>query len=342
MHNRPQVQPEDFFTLKGTTEELAFLLQYAILAPSSHNTQPWKFYIRGVTLEVWADASRRLPASDVNGRQMFISVGCALENLLLAADYYGWPVTTDLFPDPSETHLVARLVFKESPYLTKDIDHFPHLFYAIPERHNNRNPYEVTPVPEEFLDACKKLEAEDLRLFFITDETQKEKSTDIVGKATHAAFSDRGFRQELSSWMRPSLRKYKDGIPGYNIGVPWLLSFLMPFMIRFFPIRRAQRKMVEAWCRATPVFGVIATATDEPADWTRAGQVYERIALMATARRLKTAVLAAPIQIGNYFKELMQLLGTHMRPQVFFRLGYTSKVPKSSPRRSVAETFIKT
>jgi hypothetical protein len=43
--------------------------------------------------------------------------------------------------------------------------------------------------------------------------------------------------------------------------------------------------------------------------------------------------MAAAIQIGEFYTELQQVLGTkHMRPQFFSRLGYAKNATKHSPR----------
>jgi len=168
----------------------------------------------------------------------------------------------------------------------------------------------------------------------ITDPEAKKKMVKIVGDATEAAFADPGFKEELSRWIKPSLPKYKDGIPGYTIGVPWIFSFMIPFAISRFA---ALQKSIYA----TAVFGVICSETDDAADWVGAGQLYERIALMAEAAGLKTAVLAAPIQIDNFYQKLQDVLETIFRPQVFFRLGYCQKIPVFSPRRDTHEVMIK-
>ena len=40
---------------------LRMAVEHAILAPSSHNTQPWRFQIRDDVLELFADRMRALP-----------------------------------------------------------------------------------------------------------------------------------------------------------------------------------------------------------------------------------------------------------------------------------------
>jgi Putative TM nitroreductase len=71
-----------------SAEKLRFLVQYAILAPSSHNTQPWLFKIRGDVLELYADRTRALPIVDPANRALTISCGAALFHLRIALRHF--------------------------------------------------------------------------------------------------------------------------------------------------------------------------------------------------------------------------------------------------------------
>ena len=84
-----KIRAEDFFLNERPEDQLRFLLRYAILAPSSHNTQPWLFDVRDSEFELWVDMSRALPHSDPTGREMYLSLGCCLGNFLLAAESFG-------------------------------------------------------------------------------------------------------------------------------------------------------------------------------------------------------------------------------------------------------------
>ena len=61
------------------------LVRYATLAPSSHNTQCWKFAVEGKGITILPDLSRRCPVVDPDDHHLYVSLGCAAENLVLAA-----------------------------------------------------------------------------------------------------------------------------------------------------------------------------------------------------------------------------------------------------------------
>src|SRR5579859_6334017 len=62
------------------TALLRDLVRYATLAPSSHNTQCWKFKLGDDHIAISPDYSRRCPAVDPDDHHLFVSLGCAAEN----------------------------------------------------------------------------------------------------------------------------------------------------------------------------------------------------------------------------------------------------------------------
>lgn len=63
----------------------ADLIRYATLAANGHNTQPWRFRVTREGIAVLPDFSRRTPVVDPDDHHLFVSLGCAAENLAIAA-----------------------------------------------------------------------------------------------------------------------------------------------------------------------------------------------------------------------------------------------------------------
>ena len=61
------------------------LVRYATLAPSSHNTQCWHFHLQDRALAITPDLSRRCAVVDPDDHHLYVSLGCATENLAHAA-----------------------------------------------------------------------------------------------------------------------------------------------------------------------------------------------------------------------------------------------------------------
>ena len=61
-------------------------VRFATLAANSHNTQPWKFKIAQDFIDIFPDFERRTPAVDPDDHHLYVRLGCAAENLLVAAN----------------------------------------------------------------------------------------------------------------------------------------------------------------------------------------------------------------------------------------------------------------
>ena len=340
MVTREKIDFGDYFSRsKDAHDALRFLVRCGGYAPSSHNSQPWRFVISDKTIEIWGDERRALPASDPNHRQLFISVGCAIRNICLVADLYGLRYSIERFPDPREMFFAARLRFED---MTPMIDSLPekHLAFAIVDRHNNRDAYDVVEkIPADFVAEVNRVTAPDVDIRFVESSRDMESVAIIVADATEAAFDDRNFTGELSHWIKPSLKKYRVGMPGYNLGIPWPISFLMPIALRGVNMKKVQRTMAEKMLSAAPIFMVVSTATDTPKDWIAAGEAFEHIWLMAEQRGVRIGVLAAPVQVGEFYKQMQDALHIGGHPQIFCRLGFTKNIPAPSPRLSVNDVI---
>src|SRR5690242_20340071 len=124
------VEEQAFPRTASPAVKLQFLLHYAVLAPSTHNTQPWRFNIAHNTVELYVDYSRALPVADPQGREAVISCGAALFYLRAAIRYFGYTDLVVPFPTPHTPDLLAhvRLGHQRTP-TAEDV----RLFRAIQE-----------------------------------------------------------------------------------------------------------------------------------------------------------------------------------------------------------------
>jgi hypothetical protein len=107
------------------------LVRAAILAANAH---PWLFTVTGDRIELFADMSRTIGAMDPLLREMHISLGCALENLVLAGPPNGLPANVALLPEPADATHIATVT------LTPTTQSRSPLFDAIASTHTNAVP----------------------------------------------------------------------------------------------------------------------------------------------------------------------------------------------------------
>jgi nitroreductase len=123
------------------------LVRYATLAPSSHNTQCWKFRIEEAAVSILPDLARRCPAVDPDDHHLFVSLGCAAENLIQAALAHGL-MGHARFNAASGNTLHISL---ESTHAVAST-----LFQAIPERQTTRGEYDGKPLSRQELELLDK------------------------------------------------------------------------------------------------------------------------------------------------------------------------------------------
>jgi len=314
----------------GEERTIRDLLRFGVLAPSSHNSQPWIFHVDNETISVSIETGRRLPASDPNDRQSTISIGCAIANIEIAADYYGY---TCVVEESQEKPLIAKLRFsrKNSQHLNK----VSHLANYISKRTTNRAPHQDRVLDEDVLKSIRDLGSESLRIDIVTERTRIRELGTVAIEAGIDAFEDKNFRYELSRYLKPNNTKSYVGMPGFGFGFPTFLSFVAPVLMRFFNMEKPARKQNKVLFNNTAAILVLSTPADRVHDWVSVGRVYEHIALLATRSDMASSPWAAVIQIGEHYRKVQEILGITGRPQMLFRLGYPISQISHSPRLPV-------
>ena len=329
---------EDFPADGFAADQLEFLLGYAILAPSIHNTQPWLFRLHTTDVEVFADPRRSLPVVDPYGRQRTLSCGAALFNLRVAAEYFGHAYQLETFPDPAQPHLLARLhLGLRCETGSEDVL----LFQAIPERRTNREPFSPEPLSPEVSQALEAAaEAEGAWLHLVRDDEGRNALADLVAEADLLQWSDKQFREELATWVRLNPEHQRDGIPLGELGVRNWLASMAPLLIRTFNRGAGQAAKDREIAQYSPALAVLGTAADTPAAWLAAGQALEHVLLRARGDDLSASFLNQPIEVSGLRDAVQAVTGREGFPQVLLRLGHGPAVIPT-PRRSVREVLLR-
>ncbi|MFB3764651.1 MAG: hypothetical protein ACE14P_05320 [Methanotrichaceae archaeon] len=328
------IKGSDFPKDGDLEDKLKFLLRYAILAPSGPNSQPWKFAINENRVSVYADLKRALPFVDPINRTLYMSVGCAIANLLLAGRHFGFLYKLDYFPEGLASSLVAKIGFvKGSP--TED-----GLFDQITRRHTVKDKYEAGEIDWDVLnDLLDCINDPNIHLYYLTGKVMKSQAADIVSHAHHIQLSRKEFRRNLGDWLRNNWTTEPDGMPLYTFGVSDIASLGFPAAFKEFDLSEAVIYRDSGLINGCSSLGVLSSEKDDRLAWTRCGVLLERYILKAAKYDIWPSFFSQPIAIPELREELKRMTGPGY-PQILFSLGYAKPV-KHTPRRALEDVLIK-
>ncbi len=319
------------------TDKLRFLLRYAVLAPSSHNTQPWLFRLRNDAAELYADRSRALAVVDPTDRELTMSCGAALLHLRAAMWHFGYAGEVQLFPDAGDPDLLARIRLGKPHRPTAEGED---LFYAIGKRRTNRQAFEAREVPKSVLFRLRvEARLEGAWLQIVEGEFLRFRVAELVAGGDHIQWRNASFRRELAAWLHPNTSSLRDGMRGYGLGFGDVMSQAIPFILRTFDLGNQTAATDRAIATGSPALAVLLTGDDSPADWLAAGQSLARILLTTRSEEVWASFLNQPIEVPELRSRLRGLLGTDGFPQILLRMGYGPDI-RPTPRRLVEEVLL--
>ncbi|WP_206797078.1 nitroreductase family protein [Amycolatopsis sp. MtRt-6] len=309
-------------------DQVKSVISAATLAPSTHNTQPWRFRCTPAGLELHADPGRALPAADADRRELLLSCGAALFNLRTAIHALGAHPATTLLPRRDDPTLLAVV----RPYAARKPDpRLVRLADAIPRRHTNRTPFETAAVPAPVVAELRHAAEVEQAWLPRLSAQQLEGLRELVHKSHLAQTADPAFLAEWQYWTARD-RSSRDGVPEYAAGA-------MPSDNGGWVLRDFGSKQRDRTGDTEPLVVVIGSFDDTRADRIRAGQAMQRVLLTATAAGLDASFISQPVEVPGVRAELRQLLGGGLWPQIVLRLGHGAPVPWT-PRRSLDDVLL--
>lgn len=309
-------------------------IRYATLAPNSHNTQAWKFALAPGLIKILPDFTRRTPVVDPDDHHLFVSLGCAAENLLLASAAHGRR-GEPIFDDAGE----GSITFGHQPAPGRESVRFG----AIPVRQSTRAEFDGRAVDSAMLSALAAAASDPaVETVLITDRPVMDRIRDLVVAGNSAQMADAAFIRELKSWLRFNPRqalRTGDGLYSATTGNPALPDWLGPLAFDRMASARSGNDKYSRQIRSSAGIAVFFGAREDPAHWVAVGRACQRFALEATALGLKHAFINQPVEVPALRPELASLIGLPgRRPDVVMRFGYGALLPYAS-RRPVAEVI---
>ncbi len=350
----PAYQPWKDWDSAERTGPLRFVAA-AILAANPHNSQPWVFRVTASHIELFADKSRRIGTIDPYLREMHIGLGCALENLVLAANADGFRTRVELMPKRNDRDLIARVAFKQEGAERSE------LYHAIPSRHTNRGVYDrARAVPASLLKLLSDSGGTlpEVRIMWFDEPERREKLGQLIIEGTEAIIADKQQSQDSGKWIRENwqaIQTHRDGITLDALNLPPLINAVAKIL----PppdLETADRVWLEATrdrhVASAPAFGMLV-ARDARA-WRQCvigGRVWQRLHLKATLEGLALHPLNQPSERADRELQLRMKpkFGTALRalvatekwqPLMPFRIGYPTSSALPSPRRGVESVVV--
>ncbi|SCZ67926.1 Acg family FMN-binding oxidoreductase [Thiohalomonas denitrificans] len=311
---------------KGRNERAFALIDQAVLAPSSHNTQPWLFRISESAIDLYADRSRALPVNDPEDRELTISCGCALMNLRVAAAVRGEVLRIELLPSSDAPDWLARASFCEQ---SRVFGWEAGLGDSLARRRTYRKRFAAKPVDSTTRDhLVSAAKAEGAWLRPLLSESVRGQAASLVAAGDAKQWGDPDWRRELAAWMRP--RHGGDGLT-----LPALAAPVTRWVVRHRDMGRSVGAKNRALVEAAPLLAVLGTDGDGPRDWLLAGQALQHALLVATRHGLQASYFNQPIEVAELRPRLAQLLKGGGFPQILLRFGQPVDTEPAPPRRPV-------
>ena len=301
------------------------LATLASRAPSGHNTQPWLFDQEGDTFIIRPDFSKALPVVDPDHRELYISLGCAAENLCLTS---GQQLTIDN----------EQLTIHFSPSAKPIVNCQLSIVNSITSRQMNRRLYNRHPITAKSLSALTAVRPEANTNFYLWENGSEpfERLKGFIRKGNEIQMNDPAFLAELKSWIRYNKRQAeatRDGLSYAVFGAPNLPACLskaiMGSMLKSSVQNRSDMKKLASASHVA----LFTTQHNTVEEWIRLGQTLQRFLLAATQEGIATAFLNQPCEVRSLAEEIRETFPIHREfPTLLLRLGYAKPMPYSLRR----------
>ena len=338
------------------------IIRAAILAANPHNSQPWLFRLMERRIELYADTNRKLGAIDPFLREMYVGLGCALENMLVAAEAAGLHFRLAVMPTPEDLTHVATIDFAGDTEAAWPLHaNEPEYHQAIVKRHTNRGPYDrERPLAQQTLDnlAAAAADFSDIKVVWFSDPDARRRAGEAIVRATQAIIADREQSQDSAKWIRWSWREVqqqRDGITIDSLGLP---SAVRSFA-KLLP-RPSIASIDKQWLDSTrdthvataAAFGLLAVRNRfSRAQRIETGRVWQRMHLLGTTLGLGMQPLNQLPERADreesrgmereFGPVLQELTGdSEFQTIMMFRAGYPTVEALPSPRRPITDVLL--
>lgn len=329
-------------TAKGDLTDLEYVALCGTLAANAHNTQPWAFNLLGNRIVLYADLARHLGQADPRRRLMLMGLGCATENMVVAAAQLGYAATVSDAEADAFLQNGGRCASLE---LARRSDSNTHPWFpAIFRRQTTRAEFEPLPISRnEFTESLNEYgELPGTYLAWYGAAREREAIVRIAADAVAEFVANDAAYRDSMSWFRRSRREWeasRDGISIFTSDAPWFVKEWVEFLstpedLVSSEFRQGEIDVVKRLAEATPLWSVVWSERDTPDAWLQGGRLIERIYLAAVAQGLAVHPLAYPTESPVGSSGLAKSLGlpSGAVPLMLLRVGLARPLERSVRR----------
>ncbi|MFN3972810.1 MAG: Acg family FMN-binding oxidoreductase [Gemmobacter sp.] len=304
------------------------LVRMATLAANGHNAQPWTFRLTDEKVSILPDFSRRTAVVDPDDHHLFVSLGCAAENLVIAGAALG---------RGGEVVIGAGAEPQIDISLSSAQPAGQELYQAIPQRQSTRSIYDGQPISSADMGLLAAAAREEgVSVLFFTEPADRDAILDFVVQGNSAQMDDPAFVQELRHWLRfspASAIETGDGLFGACSGNPVLPEWIGPTLFGMVFRTASENDKYRDQIRSSAGIAVFVGERADPEHWIRVGRSFQRFALQATVLGIRTAHVNQPVEVASVRPEFARWLGmTDVRPDLVIRFGRAPAMPMSLRR----------
>jgi hypothetical protein len=316
------------------------IVEYGTKAPSGHNTQPWKFKATETEIQIYPDFERALPIVDSDNHALYISLGCAAENAVLAAKKHGYRPTLEMAQQKDGTQNI-RIGLKKDVSVEEDA-----LFDYIEKRQSTRNAYTTTKIPTTDLERLiSSFDFDGIHIKTFTSKEEISALEPLIIEGSNLQFGNKAFVDELVSWIRFSKKeaeKKRDGIWNASMGMPSAGRFVGNIIMKDFVSAKSEAKRWKKLIAASAGCALFVAEKNDVPHWIRLGRAFQRFGLMATSLNINHAHVNMPCEETEVREKLAIKLNIKSdHPLLLVRFGYSDKMPYSL-RRPIASVLEET
>lgn len=305
------------------------MVSCAVKAPSGHNTQPWLFELQSDKIIISPNFEKTLSAVDANNRELFMSLGCATENLCLAA-------STLQYRTKVEVDSIGNILI----HLEKSTEIAPNpLFEQIEKRQTNRSKYNGTKIPEETISRIlQQIQTTENKIYaWAKNTTEFEQLTDFVLQGNLLQMNNKAFKEELLSWIRFNKKHAEntnDGISYAVMGAPNLPKPITKFFVKLALKAKTQNKTDLKNINSSSHLLLLTSRENNIASWIETGRTLQRLLLILTQNNIAIAYLNQPCEEEKLNEKMQTRLPIdNQKPQILLRIGYAKPMPYSKRKR---------